>query len=105
LHRRGFPAVPCFPFPETLPGLRHVHEPLAHPSEDAVEGASARVPDAEALLRALEADFGGNEEARLLLWNRTPKYGNDDDYADAVMLRVFEAYFHAVEGRDRKAHV
>jgi trans-4-hydroxy-L-proline dehydratase len=31
--------------------------------------------------------------------NRTPKYGNDDDYADDLMQAVFEAYFEAVDGR------
>jgi formate C-acetyltransferase len=36
---------------------------------------------------------------RQLLLNKTPKYGNDDDYADDVMVAVFEAYFNAVDGR------
>jgi formate C-acetyltransferase len=31
--------------------------------------------------------------------NKTPKYGNDDDYADSIMRAVFEAYFEAVDGR------
>lgn len=51
------------------------------------------------LLVALAADFDGYERARQILLNRTPKYGNDDDYADGVMVRVFEAYFNAVDGR------
>ncbi len=53
----------------------------------------------EALLEALEADFGGHERIQQLLLNRTPRYGNDDDYADALMMRVFEAYYRAVDGR------
>jgi formate C-acetyltransferase len=36
---------------------------------------------------------------RQLLLNKTPKYGNDDDYADDVMVAVFEAYFNAIDGR------
>jgi pyruvate formate-lyase/glycerol dehydratase family glycyl radical enzyme len=52
-----------------------------------------------ALRAALDADFAGHERLRQLLLNRTPRYGNDDDAADAVMLRVFEAYFAAFEGR------
>jgi pyruvate-formate lyase len=36
---------------------------------------------------------------RQMLLNRTPKYGNDDDYADGVMVDLFEAYFDAVDGR------
>jgi formate C-acetyltransferase len=34
-----------------------------------------------------------------MLLNKTPKYGNDDEYADSVMQAVFEAYFEAVDGR------
>jgi formate C-acetyltransferase len=51
------------------------------------------------LLDILEADFVGHEQSRQLLLNRTPKYGNDDDYADDIMRRVFEIYFNAVDGR------
>ncbi|MFZ5436940.1 MAG: trans-4-hydroxy-L-proline dehydratase [Bacillota bacterium] len=51
------------------------------------------------LLDALDANFEGHERIRQLLLNRTPKYGNDDDYADNIMRTVFETYFNAVEGR------
>ena len=51
------------------------------------------------LLAALRHDFDGHEAVRQLLLNRTPRYGNDDDYADGLMVQVFEAYYHAVEGR------
>ncbi|MGW8267555.1 MAG: trans-4-hydroxy-L-proline dehydratase [Longimicrobiales bacterium] len=53
----------------------------------------------EALLEALSEDFQEHEKLRLTLLERTPKYGNDDDYADHVMREVFEAYFAAVDGR------
>ena len=53
----------------------------------------------EQLLAALNADFSGHERTRQLLINRTPRYGNDDDYADAVMRAVFEIYFNAIDGR------
>ncbi len=52
------------------------------------------------LLEALRADFAGPyERMRQMLLNRTPRYGNDDDYADGVMRAVFEAYFEAIDGR------
>ena len=51
------------------------------------------------LLAALRADFEGYESLRQRVLNRTPKFGNDDDYADNLMRRVFEAYFEAVDGR------
>ncbi len=50
------------------------------------------------LLAALRADFP-DERLRQLLLNRTPRFGNDDPYADALMQRIFEAYYNAVEGR------
>jgi pyruvate formate-lyase/glycerol dehydratase family glycyl radical enzyme len=52
-----------------------------------------------ALLAALDADFAGHERLRQLLLNQTPRYGNDDDAADTVMRRIFEAYYAAIEGR------
>jgi formate C-acetyltransferase len=51
------------------------------------------------LLRVLAADFRGFEKTRLLLVNKTPRYGNDDDAADAIMRSVFEIYFKAIDGR------
>jgi formate C-acetyltransferase len=51
------------------------------------------------LLDSLARDFDGDERLRRLLLNKTPRYGNDDDRADALMRRVFEAYFGAIDGR------
>jgi pyruvate formate-lyase/glycerol dehydratase family glycyl radical enzyme len=51
------------------------------------------------LVTALGANFKGHESLRQRVLNRTPKFGNDDDYADNLMRRVFEAYFEAVDGR------
>jgi len=53
----------------------------------------------EALMATLQDNFEGRERVRQMLLNRTPKYGNDDDYADDVMVAIFEAYFDAVDGR------
>jgi pyruvate formate-lyase/glycerol dehydratase family glycyl radical enzyme len=55
----------------------------------------------EALLAALWSDFEGREDERVrqTLLNKTPKYGNDDDYADDVMVALFNAYFDAIDGR------
>jgi formate C-acetyltransferase len=51
------------------------------------------------LLRALDADFAGCEKLRLQLWNKTPKYGNDDAYADAILRSVFDAFYDGINGR------
>jgi formate C-acetyltransferase len=51
------------------------------------------------LAAALKADFRGYEELRRVMLDETPKYGNDDDYADDIMRSIFEDYFAAVDGR------
>jgi len=51
------------------------------------------------LLDAVGADFEGHEKTRLLLWNKTPKYGNDDPYADRILTEVFDAFYDEVNGR------
>jgi pyruvate formate-lyase/glycerol dehydratase family glycyl radical enzyme len=49
--------------------------------------------------KVLADNFEGHEKFRYDLLRNTPKYGNDDDYADDVLRKVFEMYFHAVDGR------
>ena len=51
------------------------------------------------LLAALDKDFADKEPLRQLLLNKTPKYGNDDDYADDIMREVFDVYYNEVNGR------
>jgi len=51
------------------------------------------------LLGALRGNFDGQEVLRQILLNKTPRYGNDDERADELMRRAFEAFFRAVEGR------
>ena len=42
----------------------------------------------EELAAALFANWKGYEELRMLLWNKAPKFGNDDDYVDLVARNV-----------------
>ncbi|SDH23025.1 trans-4-hydroxy-L-proline dehydratase [Desulfosporosinus hippei] len=51
------------------------------------------------LLDALNANFLGHEAVRQLLVNKTPHFGNDQDYADDVMVDIFNAYYSEVNGR------
>jgi len=53
----------------------------------------------EELLQSLRNNFAGQEHIRLMLHNKTPRYGNDDDYADDIMVKVFNAFFDEVDGR------
>ena len=51
------------------------------------------------LLEALHADFQGHEVLRQMLQNRSPAYGNDDDYADRIAADLFDMYYDALDGR------
>ena len=53
----------------------------------------------ENLLQALKADFNAHENLRQRLLNKTPKYGNDDEYADNIMKVIFEVYYKAIDGK------
>ena len=53
----------------------------------------------EQLLAALRNNFKGQEALRLRLVNKTPFYGNDNDYADAIMQRVYASLFKAIDGK------
>ncbi len=51
------------------------------------------------LMDAFKSDFKGYEELQHELIYNTPKYGNDDDFADQHAAEVFEVYYDAVNGR------
>ena len=50
------------------------------------------------LLAGLAADFAGKdgEVLRLKLLNKAPKYGNDDDYVDALTVEAYRAYIDEI---------
>ena len=47
----------------------------------------------------LDADFSGQEVLRQRVLHKTRKYGNDDDYADALMVQSFRMVFESIDGR------
>ena len=51
------------------------------------------------LLGAMQADFEGYEPLRQTLSRHTPKYGNDEDSADAITEDVFNCYYDLLDGR------
>ncbi|MCI0470726.1 MAG: glycyl radical protein [Candidatus Aminicenantes bacterium] len=53
----------------------------------------------ERMMAALKANFAGHEDVRKTLIDHTPRYGNDDDYADSIARKVFDMFHGAVDGR------
>jgi len=53
----------------------------------------------EQMLEVLKNNFEGFEEIRQKLIFRTPKYGNDKDYADLITQQIFEIVYNAIDGR------
>lgn len=59
-------------------------------------GRSMPVPE---FVAALDADFQGREPLRQRLLHKVHKYGNDDAWADELMVRVFNLCFDELDGR------
>ncbi len=53
----------------------------------------------EALISATHQNFENQTTLRHQLINDTPKYGNDDDYADEQARSIFNIFYQAVNGR------
>jgi formate C-acetyltransferase len=51
------------------------------------------------MVDALLTDFKDGEKIRQMLINKTPKYGNDNDYADELMQKVFKFFYDALDGK------
>ena len=50
-------------------------------------------------IEALQNNFTGHEELRFKLLYETPKYGNDDDFADDQAREIFEIFYKSINGR------
>ncbi len=53
--------------------------------------------DMKEILNALKENFEDHERMRQTFLNRTPRYGNDDDYADDIAREIFESFIKTVE--------
>ncbi|MDR1020817.1 MAG: formate C-acetyltransferase/glycerol dehydratase family glycyl radical enzyme, partial [Synergistaceae bacterium] len=51
------------------------------------------------LVGACNKNWEDNEAMRLTMWNKTPFYGNDDDYADSIMQSVYDSLFRTIDGK------
>ncbi|MBQ0021177.1 MAG: glycyl radical protein [Bacteroidales bacterium] len=50
------------------------------------------------LLKAVDKNFEGEEKLRQFIINRTPFFGNDDDEADDIAVKVYNDLVAAIEG-------
>ncbi len=53
----------------------------------------------EELVKATDRNFEGYEQLRYDLIYETPKFGNDEEYADQQALKVFEIFYDAINGK------
>ncbi len=51
------------------------------------------------VLKAVLMNFKGEEVLRQTIMNRTPFFGNDNDYADSIAVQVFNDLVEAIDGK------
>jgi formate C-acetyltransferase len=78
-------------------GIGTITDSLSAIFQHVYSSGSVEMPQ---LLKALAEDFEGEEDLHKLLANETPHYGNDDDRADAIMRRIFDAAIETIDGRE-----
>ncbi|MDR3332960.1 MAG: formate C-acetyltransferase/glycerol dehydratase family glycyl radical enzyme, partial [Synergistaceae bacterium] len=76
-------------------GIGTITDSLSAIKKHAFEEGSVSL---EEMVEACNANWEGREPLRLTMWNKTPFFGNDDDYADSLMQRVYASLFAAIDG-------
>ncbi|MFW9831746.1 MAG: pyruvate formate lyase family protein, partial [Candidatus Thorarchaeota archaeon] len=76
-------------------GLGTLSDSLAAIQFHVYDSKTVSLPD---VVKALNTNFEGAEELRQRLITEAPKFGNDDDYVDALASKAFELYFTLIDG-------
>lgn len=53
----------------------------------------------EKFVQILNHNFNGYDDFRQQLIEETPKYGNDNDFADTIVKAIFEFYHKSIDGK------
>ncbi len=77
-------------------GLGTVTDSLAALKKHVFENKSFSM---DRVLNAVLNNFEGEELLRQTIINRTPFFGNDDDYADSIALKVYNDLFETIDGK------
>ncbi len=79
-----------------LLGLSHAVDSLSAIKKLVFEDGIVSMPE---LLEALNKNFEGREDLRQILITRTPKYGNNDGYADDIAKEILNYFVRKVKER------
>ncbi|MDP3434801.1 MAG: glycyl radical protein [Bacteroidota bacterium] len=77
-------------------GLATVTDSLASLKKHVFEDRTFSI---DRVLNAVLNDFKGEEVLRQTIMNRTPFFGNDDDYADSIAVKVYDDLVAAIDGK------
>ena len=77
-------------------GLATVTDSLSALKKHVFEDKTYKIDE---VLNAISANFEGNEIMRQVIINRTPFFGNDNNYADDIALQVYEDLLKAIDGK------
>ncbi|OVE78050.1 glycyl radical enzyme, partial [bacterium F16] len=88
-------------------GLGTVTDSLAALKKHVLEDGKFSMDE---VLDAIATNFDGKEPMRQTILNKTPFFGNDDDYADSIARRIYDDLLDAIDGkpnikRDGKYHL
>lgn len=78
-------------------GLGTVTDSLAAIRKHVFEDARFSMDE---LLLAVSSNFAGQETMRQFIMNRTPFFGNDDDYADTIAVQLYDDLVSSIDGND-----
>jgi formate C-acetyltransferase len=77
-------------------GIGTITDSLAAIKKHVFDEGSVTLP---ALVEACDKNWEGEEALRLTMWNKTPFFGNDDDYTDDIMRDVYGSLFKTIDGK------